>query len=45
MEMCRIEQWNTRTLEKKIQSMLYERTVLSKKPEDLISTRAGQAAQ
>lgn len=35
-EMCRIEGWNTRTLEKKIQSMLFERTALSKKPEELI---------
>ena len=35
-EMCRIERWNTRTLHDKIQSMLYERTALSKKP-DLLS--------
>ena len=35
-EMCRIEKWNTRTLEKKIGSMLYQRTALSKKPEKLI---------
>ena len=34
-EMCRIEGWSTRTLEKKIGSMLYERTSLSKKPEEL----------
>lgn len=32
-EMCRIEKWNTRTLRNKINSMLYERTALSKKPE------------
>ncbi len=31
-EMCRIEQWSTRTLEKKIGGMLYERTALSRKP-------------
>ena len=31
-EMCRIERWSTRTLEKKIGGMLYERTALSKKP-------------
>ena len=31
-EMCRIERWSTRTLEKKIDSMLFERTALSKKP-------------
>jgi len=32
-EMCRIEKWNVRTLRKKIDSMLYERTTLSRKPE------------
>lgn len=31
-EMCRVEQWSTRTLEKKINSMLFERTALSRKP-------------
>jgi predicted nuclease of restriction endonuclease-like (RecB) superfamily len=35
-EMCRIERWSTRTLEKKISGMLFERTALSKKPEKLI---------
>ena len=35
-EMCRIEQWSTRTLEKKIGGMLFERTALSRKPEELI---------
>jgi len=34
-QMCRIERWNTRTLQKKIQSMLFERTALSRKPEEL----------
>jgi predicted nuclease of restriction endonuclease-like (RecB) superfamily len=34
-EMCRIERWSTRTLEKKIGSMLYERTALSRKPAKL----------
>lgn len=32
-EMCRIEKWNTRTLKNKIDSMLFERTAISKKPE------------
>ena len=32
-EMCRIEKWNVRTLENKVDSMLYERTALSKRPE------------
>lgn len=35
-EMCRIERWSTRALQKRIQSMLYERTALSKKPAQLI---------
>lgn len=34
-EMCRIEQWSVRTLRQKVSSMLYERTALSKKPEEL----------
>jgi len=34
-EMCRIERWSTRTLHEKIQSMLFERTALSKKPAKL----------
>ncbi len=35
-EMCRIERWSTRTLQTRIDSMLFERTALSKKPEELI---------
>jgi predicted nuclease of restriction endonuclease-like (RecB) superfamily len=35
-EMCRIEHWSVRMLRSRIQSMLYERTALSKKPEKLI---------
>ena len=34
-EMCRVERWSVRTLRKKIDSMLFERTAISKKPEDL----------
>jgi len=34
-EMCRVERWNTRTLQKKIQSMLFERTALSRRPRQL----------
>lgn len=33
VEMCRIERWNVKTLRTKIDSMLYERTALSRKPE------------
>jgi predicted nuclease of restriction endonuclease-like (RecB) superfamily len=32
-EMCRVERWSVRTLRRKIDSMLYERTALSRKPE------------
>lgn len=35
-EMCRLERWNVKTLRKKIDSMLFERTALSKKPDSLI---------
>ena len=34
-EMCRVERWSVRTLRQKIDSMLYERTALSSKPEEL----------
>jgi predicted nuclease of restriction endonuclease-like (RecB) superfamily len=36
IEMTRIENWNTRVLNEKIDSMLFERTAISKKPKDLI---------
>ena len=35
-EMCRVERWSVRTLRKKIDGMLYERTAISKKPEELV---------
>ena len=34
-EMCRIERWSVRTLRQKIDSMLYQRTGLSRKPAEL----------
>ena len=34
-EMCRVEQWSVRTLRAKRQSLLFERTALSKKPAEL----------
>lgn len=36
-EMCRIERWSVRTLRERIDSMLYERTTLSRKPDELIA--------
>ncbi|MBU1052325.1 MAG: DUF1016 family protein [Proteobacteria bacterium] len=35
-EMCRVESWSVRTLRQKIDSMLYERTAISRKPEAVI---------
>jgi len=34
--MCRIERWSVRTLRQKIDRLLFERTAVSKKPEELI---------
>ncbi len=34
-EMCRLERWSVRTLRDKVGGMLFERTALSKKPEEL----------
>ena len=37
MEMCRIKHWSTRTLdEKKIDSQLFERTAISRRPDKVI---------
>jgi predicted nuclease of restriction endonuclease-like (RecB) superfamily len=42
MEMARIERWDTRTLDEKIDSLLFERTALSRKPEELIKQELQQ---
>jgi predicted nuclease of restriction endonuclease-like (RecB) superfamily len=42
MEMTRLERWDTRTLDQKINSMLYERTALSRKPEEVIKQKLEQ---
>ena len=36
MEMCSIEHWDTRTLDEKIDSQLYERTAISRRPDEVI---------
>ena len=36
MEMCRIDHWDTRTLDEKIDSQLYQRTAISQRPEEVI---------
>ena len=35
-EMCRLENWSVRDLRKKIDGMMFERTAISKKPENVI---------
>ncbi|WP_228421982.1 PDDEXK nuclease domain-containing protein [Chryseobacterium soldanellicola] len=37
IEVCKIENWSVRTLREKINSLLFERTVISKKPEEVIN--------
>ena len=36
IEMCKIERWSVRTFQERINSMLYERTAISKKPEETV---------
>lgn len=36
MEMCRLERWSTRQLLERIETQLYERTALSRKPEETV---------
>ncbi|MBD0333666.1 MAG: DUF1016 domain-containing protein [Chitinophagaceae bacterium] len=36
IEMCKLEKWSSRQLQERINSMLYERTAISKKPEQTI---------
>lgn len=38
LEMCRSEGWSTRILKGRLDSMLFERTALSRKPEELLVT-------
>ena len=42
IEMCLMDNWSVRTLRNRIDSMLYERTALSAKPEDLIEIEIRQ---
>lgn len=45
IEMCKIENWSTRTLQERINSMLYERTTISKKPEETIKKELQQLSK
>ena len=42
IEICKIEKWSVRTFREKINSMLYERTAISKKPEITIKNELQQ---
>lgn len=42
VEMCRIEHWDTRTLDEKIDGQLFERTAISRKPEEVIKRELEQ---
>ncbi len=45
MQMCLYEHWSTRTLEEKIDSQLYERTVISRRPEEVIRQTLDEHAE
>ena len=44
-EMSKLERWSVRTLRERIDSMLYERIALSKKPEETIRAELAQLAE
>lgn len=45
MEMCRLEKWTTRILEEKIDAQLYERTAISRRPEEVIKAELGKVRE
>lgn len=45
IEMTRMEHWDTRTLAEKIDQQLYERTAISRKPEELIKKELEQVKE
>lgn len=45
MQMCCYEHWDTRTLDQKIDSQLYERTAISRKPEEVIRQTLDEAEE
>ena len=42
IELCRLERWSSRQLHERIQSMLFERSALSRKPADVIRDELSQ---
>ena len=45
MQMCQYEHWSTRTLEEKIDTQLYERTMISHRPEEVIRQTLDEHAE
>ena len=45
MQMCYYEHWDTRTLDEKISSQLYERTAISRRPEDVIKATLDETSE
>jgi predicted nuclease of restriction endonuclease-like (RecB) superfamily len=45
MQMCYYEHWDTRTLDEKIDSQLYERTAIGRRPEEVIRQTLDENAQ
>ncbi|HNY27168.1 MAG TPA: PDDEXK nuclease domain-containing protein [Candidatus Sumerlaeota bacterium] len=45
IEMCRVEKWSVRLLRERINSMLYERTAISRKPEETIERELRQLGE
>ena len=44
-QMCGMEQWNTRTLDEKIDQQLYQRTAISRKPEEVIKQEMAEVKE
>jgi predicted nuclease of restriction endonuclease-like (RecB) superfamily len=45
IEMCKLEKWSVRTFRERINSMLYERTGISKQPEETIKNELNQLGE
>lgn len=45
LQLCQQEHWSTRVLQERLDSMLFERTALSRKPEDLIASELDNLRQ
>jgi predicted nuclease of restriction endonuclease-like (RecB) superfamily len=45
LQMCQQERWSTRTLQERLDSLLFERTALSHQPEELLATELASLRQ